>query len=149
LIERFNLRVYGLVCNEKSEILLFSERRNGFQMLKFPGGGVEYGEGIIDALKREFKEELDTEIQRAEFFYFNEEFQKSSFQKSDQLVAFYYLVDVDHAAISILPKTPLDATDPSDFEQASWHPLSEIASADLTFPVDRKVLEKFLSLKTT
>lgn len=142
MVERFNLRVYGLVMNNKAEILLFSERRNGFHMLKFPGGGVEYGEGIIDALKREFKEELDVEVLRAEFFYFNEEFQDSYFQKSDQLVSFYYLVEVDQRLISTLPKIPLDASDPSDLEQASWQSLSTVSSEQLTFPIDRSALER-------
>ena len=48
---RFNQRVYGLLINESQDILISDEFRFDTYFRKFPGGGVEYGEGIIDALK--------------------------------------------------------------------------------------------------
>jgi ADP-ribose pyrophosphatase YjhB (NUDIX family) len=90
-MERFNLRVYGLIINDKQEVLLSDENRFGYFFTKFPGGGVEAGEGIIEALHREFKEELDLEIKEATPFYYNDFYQESAFRKEDQIVSFYYL----------------------------------------------------------
>ena len=64
----FNLRVYGLVINEQQEILLSDERRGGISFTKFPGGGVNENEGILDALHREFREELGSDILSSSFF---------------------------------------------------------------------------------
>ena len=45
-------RTYGILINEKQEVLISDEFRFGRYFRKFPGGGVEKGEGILDALKR-------------------------------------------------------------------------------------------------
>ena len=50
----FNVRVYGLLINDKNEILISDEQEYGTRFTKFPGGGLEFGEGLIDGLKREF-----------------------------------------------------------------------------------------------
>ena len=64
-MKKFNLRVYGLIVNQKSEVLLSDEYRFGTFFTKFPGGGIEFGEGIIEALKRELIEELDFTFDQA------------------------------------------------------------------------------------
>ncbi|TNE74221.1 MAG: NUDIX hydrolase, partial [Bacteroidetes bacterium] len=60
---RFNIRVYGILLNEKNEVLLSDERRFGTAFTKFPGGGLEWGEGIKDALIRELQEELNIDAE--------------------------------------------------------------------------------------
>ncbi|NCA21948.1 MAG: NUDIX hydrolase, partial [Crocinitomicaceae bacterium] len=100
-MKRFNLRVYGLIINDKQEVLLSDENRFGHFFTKFPGGGVEAGEGIIEALHREFKEELDLEIKEATPFYYNDFYQESAFRKEDQIVSFYYLVKCDLSKIKV------------------------------------------------
>src|ERR1700679_3793285 len=87
----FNVRVYGLLINAENEILISDEQEYGFQFTKLPGGGLEYGEGLIDGLKREFIEECDAEIEVISHFYTTDFFVKSAFNDS-QIISVYYLV---------------------------------------------------------
>ena len=41
----FNVRVYGLLINNQNEVLVSDEQEYGMRFTKFPGGGLEYGEG--------------------------------------------------------------------------------------------------------
>jgi 8-oxo-dGTP diphosphatase len=136
---RFNLRVYALILNEFDEILLSDECRFGTFFTKFPGGGVETGEGIKDALFRELQEELGLDLTDAEFFYVNEFHQASAFDQSN-LVAFYYRIKLKRSIL------PFDETYPIPFaeeqEKQRWISLQELESNALTFPIDRIVLEK-------
>lgn len=144
-IKRFNLRVYAIISNDQGEILISKERRGGFEFTKFPGGGVELGEGILDALIRELREELGAEIDTAEFFYTNDFFQASAFRPEDQIVSFYYRVSLkDVSVITMERKVPLGSVDHNDFEYAVWLKKSRLIINELTFPMDQDVLLKFL-----
>ena len=92
MVTRFNIRVYGIVLNDQGEVLLSHERRNKFEFIKFPGGGVELGEGILDALKREFIEEIGVPVETARLFYVNELYQASVFKTEDKIISFYYIL---------------------------------------------------------
>jgi len=138
-MKNFNLRVYGLVINEKQEILLSDECRFGHFFTKFPGGGVEKGEGIIDALHREFQEELNLEIEDPTPFYFNDFYQESAFRKEDQIVSFYYLVKCDFKKINCFNyEIPFF----EEVEKQRWVKLEDLEEKDLTFPIDKMVVTK-------
>ncbi|HCU44150.1 MAG TPA: NUDIX hydrolase, partial [Sphingobacterium sp.] len=47
----FNVRVYGILINDNNEVLISDEKTENVSFTKFPGGGLEYGEGLLDALK--------------------------------------------------------------------------------------------------
>lgn len=138
-MKKFNLRVYGLLVNQKSEVLLSDEYRFGTFFTKFPGGGIEFGEGILDALKRELIEELDFTFDEAIPIYFNDFYQESAFQKEEQLVAFYYL-------ISCKKETKLGTSYSIPFyeegEKQRWVSLNSINEEDLSFPIDKIALKK-------
>jgi len=140
LTHRFNLRVYALIIDEHQRILLSDEFRFGHFFTKFPGGGVEENEGITDALKRELKEELAADIQHSSFFYFNDFVQVSAFDPTQQIVAFYYLVQLknQHEFGTESYPIPFDV----ETEKQRWIPLSTLAKEDLTFPIDQQVLIK-------
>ena len=138
-MKNFNLRVYGLIINENQEILLSDENRFGHFFTKFPGGGVETGEGIIDALHREFQEELNLKIEDATTFYFNDFYQESAFRKEDQIVCFYYLVKCDYQKINCFNyEIPFF----KETEKQRWVKLEDLEETDLTFPIDKMVVTK-------
>lgn len=136
---RFNLRVYALITNELDEILISDECRFGQFFSKFPGGGVEYGEGIQAALMRELKEELNLHIQQMEFYYFNEFHQASAFDQSD-LIAFYYRIQINKNELPVSEGYEYPFT--IEQEKQRWVPISSLQSKELTFPIDRFVYEK-------
>jgi ADP-ribose pyrophosphatase YjhB (NUDIX family) len=87
----FNVRVYGLLINADNEILISDEQEYGMRFTKFPGGGLEHGEGLIDGLKREFIEECGAEVEVTDHFYTTDFYVKSAFNDS-QVISVYYLV---------------------------------------------------------
>ena len=88
-----NIRVYGIIINDKKQVLLSDELRHGIAFTKFPGGGLEWGEGTKDCLKRELQEELGLSAEIGDLFYVNDFAQLSAFRKNDQLFSFYYFVN--------------------------------------------------------
>ena len=92
-INRFTIRVYGLLINEQNQVLLVHERMPEIEFTKFPGGGLEFGEGTADCLIREFKEETGLDVQVKRHLYTTDFFQQSAFRKTDQLIAIYYLLN--------------------------------------------------------
>lgn len=142
-MNRFTQRTYGILINKKQEVLISDEFRLGRYFRKFPGGGVEKGEGILDALKREFKEELSLEIDSHEFLFFNDYFQQSSFDPNIQVTCFYYLVKCSGAQDLKLESYEIPLTE--DGEKQQWISINELNIETLTFPIDRDALR---TLKT-
>ena len=93
----FNIRVYGILINEKRQVLVSDEYIRGNYYTKFPGGGLEFGEGTRDCLAREFMEEMNLPVEVGAHIYTTDFFQMSAFRPSDQIISIYYFV------------TPLDA----------------------------------------
>tara|TARA_B100001769_G_C21884279_1_gene478067 strand:- start:251 stop:682 length:432 start_codon:yes stop_codon:yes gene_type:complete len=136
---RFNIRVYGILIQE-GKILVTDEIRSGVKMTKFPGGGLEFGEGIVECLIREFKEELNVVISVKTLFYINEAYQVSSFSEKEQLLSVYYRVSLDEGEIKST-ETPFlfETNEPQCFR---WLDLNKITKNDVTFPIDKIVVEK-------
>ncbi len=142
-MKKFNVRVYGLLINTKNEILVSDERRAGISFTKFPGGGLEFGEGLSEALKREFSEEMGIIITVENLFYVNDFFQISAFNEDHQLLSFYYLINYSHTdKIGKLEYTyPLN----EDGEKQRWVSISELHEDNFTFPIDKKVIQKLIT----
>lgn len=88
----FNLRVYGILITEKQQVLVSDELIRGNYFTKFPGGGLEFGEGTRDCLKREFKEELNLNVEIGDHIYTTDYFQMSAFNPEHQIISIYYYV---------------------------------------------------------
>ncbi len=135
----FNVRIYGLLINDQNEILISDEQEFGMQFSKFPGGGLEFGEGLIDGLKREFMEECNMEIEVLKHFYTTDFFIKSIFNES-QLVCVYYLVKNVTPVELIIKTEQFDFDGRGDVLQSfRWKKIAELKKEDLTFPLDQHV----------
>jgi 8-oxo-dGTP diphosphatase len=142
----FNVRVYGLLINEHNQILISDEQSGGRTFSKFPGGGLELGEGLIDALKREFMEECNAEIEVISHFYTTDFYEQSSFNDS-QILSIYYLVKATHPLLLSF-KTALFDFDENTLQSFRWVPLSTLSTDDVTFKTDKTVIELLLKQRT-
>jgi 8-oxo-dGTP diphosphatase len=137
-MQRFNIRVYGICINEQHEILLSDESYKGHSFTKFPGGGLEWGEGTRDCLKREFLEEFQLEIEVGELFYLTDFFQVSAFSENDQVVSVYYRISLP---IDVIHHELIG----DKGERLRWKALAELRETDVTFPIDKQVVQQILS----
>ena len=64
-------RATGIIKKD-GKILLFHRLKNDHEYYMFPGGGVEEGETVENALERELKEELEIEIKNYKPLFFVE-----------------------------------------------------------------------------
>lgn len=126
---RFNVRVYGLWI-ENGRVLVSEEEIAGNTYVKFPGGGLDYGEGLIDSLKREWVEELDMQIEVREHFYTTDYFQKSVFDDT-QIISIYYLIQPTHPDIYIMNR--------NENERCYWMKVEDITDSSFTLPIEQKV----------
>lgn len=137
----FNVRVYGILINEKNQVLLSDEEEYGVRFSKFPGGGLEYGEGLIDGLKREFVEECAVDIDVTSHFYTTDFFIKSAFNDS-QIISVYYLVKPKTELQLKFKEVIFDFDEEGDIRQAfRWKAVTDLLNEDVTFPTDQKVVE--------
>lgn len=135
MAKKFNIRVYG-ICESAGDVLLSHEKKDGYSFTKFPGGGLEWGEGIEDCLKREFYEELGITIELHDIFYLTDYFQLSAFDKDDQLVSIYYRVfskEIDTINTEDIPRFQ------EKEEVFVWQNINKNLTDMLTFPVDKLV----------
>lgn len=137
----FNVRVYGLLINANNEVLVSDEEEYGIRFSKFPGGGLEFGEGLIDGLKREFMEECNAEIDVLAHFYTTDFFEKSAFNDS-QVISVYYLVK-EKAELQLAFKNKIyDFDGEGDMLQAfRWVAIKDLAIDEITFKTDKTVAQ--------
>lgn len=125
---RFNVRVYG-ICISNGQLLVNDELIRGQNVIKLPGGGLDFGEGTIDGLKREWQEELGIEITVRGHFYTTDFFQASAFDDS-QVISIYYFVAgmVPDVIVNLVPE-----------ERTYWVDLKDVSADLFTLPIDKKV----------
>ncbi|MBT8327242.1 MAG: NUDIX domain-containing protein [Bacteroidia bacterium] len=143
MIDKFNIRVYGIWI-KNNKILISNENIDGFQMTKLPGGGLEFGEGSRDCLKREFKEELDVEIEVLELIHTTDQFIQSTFRKNEQVVAMHYKV-ASNDAIENYKSVHSTKMGNNNKHQFSWKVLDSLVIDQFTFDMDKMALKKLLN----
>lgn len=116
-----------------NKILLTEEKIRGRQIIKFPGGGLELGESLVDCLKREFQEELKVDIIVKNHFYTTDFFVQSAFDDS-QVISIYFWVDLmDEQALNELPQT--------ENLYFKWEEKDKINADLLSLIIDKKVAD--------
>jgi len=150
----FNIRVYGLLLNGQQEVLVSDEWIRGMKITKFPGGGLEFGEGTRDCLRREFLEEMNLNVEVGAHLYTTDFYQRSAFNPEHQIISIYYLV---HALEPISVRL---STQPFDFDEAQlaryaekkecesfrFIPISEFSDENVTLPIDKIAAKMFRSM---
>lgn len=128
---RFNIRVYGIWIHENN-ILVNEEIIRNKSIIKFPGGGLEWGEGVIDCLKREWKEEVSMDIEVIEHYYTTDFFQASAFDNS-QVISIYY---------KVAGTFPVEIVNNVPNERTYWMKLADITADTFTLAIDKVVGDK-------
>ena len=149
----FNVRVYGILINEAREVLVSDEYIRGSYITKFPGGGLEFGEGTRDCLQREFIEEMKLKVLVGDHLYTTDHFQRSAFNPEHQIISIYYFVkalepiavplrnklfDFDEQQMEVYTATGETET----FRFLNWEEFTEDA---VTLPID-KIVAKLLKI---
>lgn len=117
-------------------------------MTKFPGGGLEYGEGPVDCLKRECREEMDLEINVTHHFYTTDFFQPTRFYNQTQLISIYYCFELPVGHNLPVSKKKFDFEEVKNGAQSfRWIPVSSLNPEEMTFPVDKKVAGMLTAIK--
>lgn len=143
----FNVRVYGILINSEKQVLVSDEFIRGNYYTKFPGGGLEFGEGTRDCLKREFKEEMNLDVEIGDHLYTTDFFQMSAFNPSHQIISIYYFAKALEIIRAPLRSVPFDfdeqqlkvyqATGETEtFRFINWN---DFSSESVTLPIDKVV----------
>lgn len=135
----FNVRVYGLLLDE-GRVLVSDELIKGHKITKFPGGGLEFGEGTIECVIREFKEELNLNIEVVDHFYTADFFVASAFNPNSQVISIYYHVRALEPINAKISEEAFDFDPLKEEDQAfRWLKVDELHQNNFTFAIDKKV----------
>ena len=116
------------------------------KITKLPGGGLEFGEGTHDCLKREFKEELNLEVEIESHFYTTDFFVNSAFSRSNQLISIYYIVkSKQDFKFKTSPKTFDFIKLEEGAQSMRWISMSDLSENDFTFIIDKRVGELLIN----
>ena len=141
--KKIRVGVYGIFFN-KGKILLIKKSRGPYKgKYDLPGGGIEYGEKIEDALKREIHEETGASVISHKFFNVNENYCQYLNDKKETLeihqVGLYYVVFLDFKDL----KTEADGHDSLGAEEVDI----EKINSDNTASIALEVIVNFLKNK--
>ena len=132
----FNVRVYALLEHE-NKILIINEPFQNQLIYKFPGGGLEFGEGTRECLVREFKEELNLEVEIGEHFYTQDFFQQNAFNPEEQILLVYYKAKTTAEALEELKVMD------DDIQALVWKPIEDLKAEEMTLAADKIVIELY------
>ncbi len=134
----YNIRVYALIV-ENGNVLITDEFRMNTLITKFPGGGLEFGEGLIECIQRECIEELGQAVEVIKHFYTTDFFITSAFNEKQQLISIYYLAKTIEPLKIKISNTLFDFEKIDGAQSFRWQAIPTLAENDFTFTIDKKV----------
>ena len=142
-----SVRVYGILLNDHKQVLVSDEYIRGNYYTKFPGGGLEIGEGTRDCLKREFKEEMDLNVAVADHIYTTDHYMKSAFNNAHQILSIYYFATALEAIKVPLKEREFDYdeqqmklyTEENQIESFRFVDWDNFSADTVTLPIDKIV----------
>lgn len=146
--ERFIIRVYGIAIHN-DHLLVCDEIWHDTYMTKLPGGGLEFGEGTIDCLKRECMEEFGQEVEVLSHFYTTDFFQPAMFLKDRQLFSMYYRMRLPAPELIGVSDSLTSFAEKKNGSMAfRWTAMDALKVNDLSLPIDRIVADKLLEMRS-
>jgi 8-oxo-dGTP pyrophosphatase MutT (NUDIX family) len=138
--QRFHVVVYGVLINE-NRVLLIKKSRGAYKgMFDLPGGSIEFGEKVEEALKREFIEETEVILKDYDFIGHNEYFcdylNESNEPRQLHHLGLYYHVSASFDKI----KTDADGQDSLGAQFMDIEDLDKIKISPIARPMIEKVI---------
>ena len=152
----FNIRVYGILLNEHRQVLVSDEYIRGMYITKFPGGGLEFGEGTRDCLQREFMEEMNLKVKVTRHIYTTDFYQESAFNPGHQIISIYYYAEaLEPIAVPLRTKifdfdeqqlkTYAETGETETFRFMNW---KDFTDESVTLPIDKIVAKLLKEINT-
>ena len=132
-VPQFNVRVYGIWINKRADVLISEELVGGKRIQKFPGGGLQFGEGLAECLKREWAEETGLEVEIMRHYYTTDFFQPSAYRDHEQVISVYYLVRCPHEVLHVAAR--------EGSHRFRWVAIADVSRELLSLPIDQHVAE--------
>ena len=140
LVPLFNVRVYALIV-KNNRLLISEEQHGGVFLRKFPGGGLQFGEGIVQALHRELKEELNADVESEKLLCVTEDFVVSFLNNKQQVIGVHYWVELKQDySDNHLDNNRVELE--NGYIHFKWVMIDELKADDFSSPVDKSAFEK-------
>jgi ADP-ribose pyrophosphatase YjhB (NUDIX family) len=130
-------------------VLVSDEFIRGNYYTKFPGGGLEFGEGTKDCLAREFMEEMNLRVEVGDHIYTTDYFQMSAFNPEHQIISIYYFAKALEEIKAPLRDKPFDFDEAqlaiyaqkNEIETFRFIDFENFSDESVTLPIDKIVAQ--------
>lgn len=133
---RFRPMVHGIITHE-NQLLVIRTRILG--KLDLPGGGIETGEKMADALQREVQEEAGITVEVGEFFLTVEDFRYDD-RTDDAFHLFLFYFRCNPNSLEVFSDEQIQE---SEVDKLEWLPLDDIRASD--FLLHRAAIRRLLA----
>lgn len=129
--KEIRVRVAG-VLSERGKVLLVCHERDKKRYWLLPGGGVDYGETLEEALKREFQEEVGLNVRVGKLLFINESIAPDG---SRHGIQFTFLVKKNGGKLLVTPDFRL--------RDARFFYWSDLPTLDFRPPLTKPLLQAY------